>query len=127
MKHYYFYLLKITKSERKDKPEEEKERIALLLAPKFSLRTAANGRTHNGWKNSAKICLNKYVNIIEDFNRNKKNIEAYNTALKNACKDLKAAKAAKIKKRKKSNSVVEELDDTPLKYSLPPGMRMEDF
>ena len=101
-------------SERKDKSEEEKEE-----------RTVANGRTHGGWKSAAKIRFNEYVDIIEDFNKNKDNVEAYNMSLKNACIDLKAAKEARNKKRKKPNSVEDELDNTPMRYSLPPGMQME--
>ena len=112
-------------SERKDKSEEEKEEMAPLPTPKYSGRTVANGRTHGGWKNAAKIRFNEYVDIIEDFNKNKDNVEAYNMSLKNACIDLKAAKEARNKKRKKPNSVEDELDNTPMRYSLPPGMRME--
>ena len=56
--------------------------------------------------------------------RTKKNVGAYSMALKNACKDLKAAREAK-NENKKSNSVLDELDNTLMKYSLPPGIRKE--
>ena len=62
--------------------------MAPLPTPKYSGRTVANDRTHGGWKNAAKIRFNEYVDIIEDFNKNKDNVEAYNMALKNACKDF---------------------------------------
>ena len=89
-------------SERRDKSEEEKEEMAPLPTPKYSGRTVANGRTHGGWKNAAKIRFNEYVDIIEDFNKNKENVETYNMKLKKAYEDLKAAKEARKKKIKNS-------------------------
>ena len=74
------FKVQAAESERKDKSEEEKAAMAPLPTPKYSGRTVANGRTHSGWGNVANICFNEYVDIIEDFNKNKDNVEAYKMA-----------------------------------------------
>lgn len=71
-----------------------------FLVKKFSGLIQENGRTYCGWKYSNKICFNDYDDIIEYFinnninNNDKKEAEAYNKALKKACKESKVAKAA---------------------------------
>ena len=83
-----------------------------------------NGRSFGGWNNLAKTRFNKYVDIIEEVNKNEEKREAYNKALKKSCFELKKAKAAKNKSGKKRKSGDLESTNIPLKFSLPPGMKM---
>ena len=82
----------VAEYDRKDNSKEERKKMAALPAPKFSGCTEGNGRTCGGWKHSGKIRFNEYVDIINEFNKNKEQLESYNKALKKACKDLKEAK-----------------------------------
>ena len=111
--------------DRKDNSKEERKKMAALPAPKFSGCTEGNGRTCGGWKHSGKIRFNEYVDIINEFNKNKEQLESYNKALKKACKDLKEAKEGNNSQSKKRKLWLEEQNDTPLKFTLPPGMIME--
>ena len=92
---------------------------------KFSGCMQGNGRTCGGWNHSGKIWFNQYVDIINDFNKNKEQLESYNKALKKACKELKEAKEGTNSRSKRRKLWLEDRIDTPLKYTLPPGMTME--
>ena len=83
-----------------------------------------NGRPFGGWNNLAKIRFNEYVDIIQEANKNKEQVEAYNKALK-TCVKLNKAKAAKNNRTKKRKSGIMEIDNIQLKYSLPPGIKKE--
>ena len=65
------------------------------------------------------------MDIIEETNKDTVKLKAYNKALKHACAELNKAKAAKNNGNKKRKSGIMEIDNIPLKYSLPPGMRSE--
>ena len=41
-----------------------------------------NGKSFGGWNISAKIRFNEYVDIIEEVNKNKEQVRAFNKALK---------------------------------------------
>ena len=115
----------VAEYDRKDNSKEERKKMAALPAPKFSGCTEGNGRTCGGWKHSGKIRFNEYVDIINEFNKNKEQLESYNKALKKACKDLKEAKEGNNSQSKKRKLWLEEQNDTLLKFTLPPGMIME--
>ena len=115
----------VAEYDRKDNSKEERKKMAALPAPKFSGCTEGNGRTCGGWKHSGKIRFNEYVDIINEFNKNKEQLESYNKALKKACKDLKEAKEGNNSQSKKRKLWLEEQNNTPLKFTLPPGMIME--
>ena len=84
-----------------------------------------SGRFSGGWNYLARIRFNEYVDIIEEVNKNKDKVEAYNKALKKSCSELKKAKAAKNYSSKKQKSGNMEATNISLKFSLPPGIRKE--
>ena len=117
----------VAEYKRKDNSKEERQKMAPLPASKFSGYMQGNGRICGRWKHSGKIRFNQYVDIINDFNKNKEQVESYNKALKKACKELKEAKEGNNSQSKKRKLWLEDKDDTPLKYTLPPGMIMESI
>ena len=118
----------VAKWKWKNKLNKATRESTSMATQKYTKGTkGGNGRSFGGWNYVAKIRFNEYVNIIEDVNKNKEKVNAYNKALKKACTELKKAKAAKNKsKNKKRKSGNMEANNIQLKFSLPPGMRQEN-
>ena len=94
-----------------------------LPAQKFSGNVFGNGRGFGGWKSSAKVRFNQYVDTIEEFNKDASKVGAYNKALMKKCRELIAINNPQKSKKRKS-CTQEETDTTELKFTLPPGMTM---
>ena len=87
----------------KNKSSEATRQSTAMSTQKYTTGTqGGNGRSFGGWNYSAMIRFNEYVDIIEEVNKNKEQVQAYNKALKKACVELKKAKASKNKSTKKT-------------------------
>ena len=114
----------VAELKRKNKSNKETAETTQMCTQKYTKGTqGGNGRSFGGWNDLAKIRFNEYVDIIEEFNKNKEKVEACNKALKKACEELKKAKEAKNNRTKKRKLGNMETDFIPARYSLPSSMR----
>ena len=115
----------VAELKRKNKSNKETAETTQMCTQKYTKGTqGGNGRSFGGWNDLAKIRFNEYVDIIEEFNKNKEKVIAYNKALERACaiEKTKEAKNNRTKKRKLGNM---DTDNIPARCSLPPSMRKE--